>query len=344
MKFRRFFLKKLLLYFLFFFSIKIKAYGTLRNSLEKQLNEFNNTNVVFDPIFLKYHLHNGHPEDPRRIQFINEAFKLAGLEFLFKPVNKNINPNKWIFKIHSLAHFNSIKTSMPLAFEVAINAVRAVIDSVDDVMTGKKRNIFCAVRPPGHHALNTGTEEGFCYFSNVAIAAKYAQIKYGIKKILIVDWDYHHGNSTEYFFYDDPSVLFFSTHDQFAYPQTGDPRKEGSGDGKGYNINIHLPCGTSDKQIIDVFKKKLIPIADKFKPELIFISAGFDSRKNDPLGCFEITDSGFEELTKIIMDIAFKYSNDRLISVLEGGYNLKGNAKAALAHTKLLLSYKGNKV
>tara|TARA_X000000950_G_scaffold278875_1_gene370527 strand:+ start:6 stop:935 length:930 start_codon:yes stop_codon:yes gene_type:complete len=303
------------------------------------MNKSNNTSVLYDPTFFKYHLYPDHPEDPRRILFINEELKNAGLSFLFKPLNKKIVPEKWIFKIHTLNHYNSIKKNMPEAFEVSINAVKGIIQSVDSVIRGESRNFFCAIRPPGHHALNTGTEEGFCYFSNVAIGAKYAQIKYGVKKILIVDWDYHHGNSTEFFFYKDPSVLFFSTHDQFAYPQTGDPKKIGAGDGKGYNINIHLPCGTSDKDIIEVYKKKLIPISNKFKPDLIFISAGFDSRKDDTLGCFNISDSGFIELTKIIMDIANKSCKDRVISVLEGGYNLQGNAKAALAHTKTLLSY-----
>ena len=170
----------------------------------------------------------------------------------------------------------------------------------------------------------------------MAIAAKYAQEKYKLKKVLIIDWDYHHGNGTEAAFYDDSSGLFFSTHDQFAYPGTGSPSKKGKGTGKGYNINVHLPCGTSDKMIIEKFKKILVPEAKKFKPDLILISAGFDSKKNDLLGCFDITDSGFIELTKIVMEIAHKFCEDKIVSILEGGYNLEGNAKAVIAHVSAL--------
>ena len=177
-------------------------------------------------------------------------------------------------------------------------------------------------------------------FNHVAIAAKYAQKMYDLKKILIIDWDYHHGNSTEYFFYKDPTVLFFSTHDQFAYPLTGDPRKKGDGPGKGFNINVHLPCGTLDNDILRSFEKYLVSPAEQFKPELILISAGFDSRENDPLGCFKVTNNGFIRLTEFVMRLAKKYSNNRIISVLEGGYNLKGNASAAVAHVKTLMNYK----
>ena len=336
---KRSFVKNLIFYIILIFSFKSKAKEIFRKTLVNSVIGTHNTSVLIDPIFLKYHLHPDHPEDPKRIQYINNEFKKAGLDYIFQPVDKKIKPEEWIFKIHTLDHYNSIMENMPEAFDVSINAVRAVLQSIDEVMMGKRRNIFCAVRPPGHHALNTGTEEGFCYFSNIAIAARYAQLKYKTKKILIVDWDYHHGNSTEYFFYNDPNILFFSTHDQFAYPQTGDPLKTGSGDGKGYNINIHLPCGTSDSEIINVYKTKLIPISNQFKPDLVLVSAGFDSRKNDTLGCFNVSDDGFVELTKIVMGIAEKFCRGKLVSILEGGYNLEGNAKAALAHTKTLLSY-----
>ncbi|MCG8380467.1 MAG: histone deacetylase, partial [Proteobacteria bacterium] len=159
----------------------------------------------------------------------------------------------------------------------------------------------------------------------------------GLNKILIIDWDYHHGNATETMFYDDPSVLFFSTHDFYAYPGTGHPDRKGSGAGEGYNINIHLPCGTTDEKIIDVFNKVLLPVADSFKPDMVLVSAGFDSRKDDLLGCFNITDNGFIELTRIVMQIAKQHCNGKLVSILEGGYNPSGNARAVVAHVKTLL-------
>jgi acetoin utilization deacetylase AcuC-like enzyme len=185
--------------------------------------------------------------------------------------------------------------------------------------------------------LNTGREEGFCYYNTIAIAARYAQKQYGFKKILIIDWDYHHGNATEAMFYDDPSVLYFSTHDQFAYPGTGDPAKKGIGKGLGFNINVHLPCGTDDKKIIDVYKSILLPAAEKFEPDMILISAGFDSREEDLLGCFDITDAAYVTMTKIVMKIAEKHCDGRVVSMLEGGYNLQGIAKAVTVHIKTLL-------
>ena len=209
-------------------------------------------------------------------------------------------------------------------------------------MKNRHKNIFCAVRPPGHHALNTGKHEGFCFYNHVAISAKYIQNKYKLKKILIIDWDYHHGNSTELFFYKDPSVLFFSTHDANAYPRTGSPDRTGSGKGKGYNVNIHFPCGTTDKKIISTYENILVKKANIFKPDFILISAGFDSRKDDPLGCFDVSDKGFKTLTTIALQIAEKHCNGRILSILEGGYNVVGNAKAAVTHIETLNNFYKN--
>ena len=340
--FKRIFLKKFILVsFFFLISLKLNAKKTIKNLIiQTNNNSTKNSIVMFDPIFLKYHLSPNHPEDPRRIKYIGDELKKNGLGSVLQKVDKNLFVMDAISMIHSNDHISSVKANFPGAYEVAIAAVQSVISAVNQVCSGKKRNAFCAVRPPGHHALNTGREEGFCYFNNVAIAARYAQNKYKLNKIIIVDWDYHHGNSTEYFFYNDPSVLFFSTHDQFAYPLTGDPEKKGEGSGKGFNINIHLPCGTSDNDILKAFQTYLQPAADKFEPELVFISAGFDSRKDDPLGCFEVSDLGFVKLTKFVMDIAEKYSGSKIVSLLEGGYNLKGNASATIAHIKTLINYK----
>ena len=296
----------------------------------------NNTAIITDPVFLEHHIAPNHPETPERIKHIQQAISECNLSNITKGINSAIDTSKWIRAVHTMEHIESIKRSVPIAHKVASAGVRASLLGVDKVMSKELTNAFCATRPPGHHALNTGREEGFCYYNNIAIAAKYAQKKYNLKKILIIDWDYHHGNSTEAIFYDDPSVLFFSTHDKFAYPGTGDPAKKGHGDGEGFNINVHLPCGATDKMIIDKFNTILLPAAKKFKPNLVLISAGFDSRKDDLLGCFAITDDGFIRITKIVMNIANEFCDDRLVSILEGGYNLQGNAKAVVKHTLTL--------
>lgn len=303
----------------------------------KETLTLNKTGYISEPLFLDHHISPDHPERPDRLKFIQQAMQGAGLLDQITSVSLKTDVGDWIKTLHTDAHIASIMKNTPAAHRVAEACVRACLAAVDKVATNELDNVFCATRPPGHHALNTGKEEGFCYYNHVAIAARYAQQKYGLKKILIVDWDYHHGNATEEMFYDDPSVLFFSTHDLYAYPGTGDPKKKGVGAGLGYNINVALPCGTNDKMIIDVFQNILLPAAEKYKPDLVLVSAGFDSREHDLLGCFDITDVAYKAMTKIVMQIADKHANGRLISVLEGGYNLKGISDAVVTHVSTLL-------
>jgi acetoin utilization deacetylase AcuC-like enzyme len=195
-------------------------------------------------------------------------------------------------------------------------------------MEGEIKNAFCAIRPPGHHAHDNtahydgrGQGEGFCFFNNVAIAARYAQKVYNCKNILILDWDYHHG------------------HALYAYPGTGSEDKHGTGDGLGYNLNVPFHGYADDSDIIDAWNNKLMPKLDElqFKPDFVFISAGFDSREDDLLGTFSFSDSCFSELTKIAMGIADTHCQGRLISTLEGGYNPEGQAQAVCAHVEALL-------
>jgi acetoin utilization deacetylase AcuC-like enzyme len=202
-------------------------------------------------------------------------------------------------------------------------------------MEGKANNAFCIVRPPGHHASGS-RGMGFCLFNNIAVAARYAQRKHGVERVAIADWDVHHGNGTQDIFYTDGSVFFFSTHQSPWYPGTGDAREIGEGPGKGCTLNCPFPAGAGKDEILGAFRDKFAPKMDEFRPDLVLISAGFDSRRGDPLGRFVLTDTDFSELTTLMGAIADKHAKGRLISVLEGGYNLDGLAKAVSAHAHSL--------
>jgi acetoin utilization deacetylase AcuC-like enzyme len=224
----------------------------------------------------------------------------------------------------------------PHSVESARAAAGCVLSAVDAVFSGSITNALCVVRPPGHHA-SAGKGMGFCIFNNVAVGARYAQHKYGAERVLIADWDVHHGNGTQDIFYEDGSVLFFSTHQSPWYPGTGDISEQGAGPGIGKTINCPFPAGSGRAQIVDAFQQRLLPVAKDFRPDVVLISAGFDSRLNDPLGLFLLTDEDFRDLTRLMTDFAAKYSSGRLISVLEGGYNLEGLALATQEHVQALL-------
>ncbi|HEX29514.1 TPA: histone deacetylase, partial [Candidatus Poribacteria bacterium] len=198
------------------------------------------------------------------------------------------------------------------------------------------KNVFCAIRPPGHHALKSRAM-GFCLFNNVAIGARYIQRKYGLSKVLIVDWDVHHGNGTQAIFYDDPTALYFSTHQYPFYPGTGSREERGIGKGEGYTVNVPLPAGSGDEEYVRIFEEILRPKAIQFDPDFILISAGFDPYEDDPIGGMRVTPEGFAELTKIVKEIAEECCEGRLVSVLEGGYNLEGLAESVEAHILALM-------
>ncbi len=295
------------------------------------------TAIVLDDGFLSHHISPAHPESPARyqaiIRLLDEQIWRERLLTLRPLALENTAP--WLLEVHSETHVKAIEATLS-TYQNVLLATGGCLSAVDAVLKKNARNAFCASRPPGHHALNTGQEEGFCYFNHIAVAAKYAQKQYGLKKVLIIDWDYHHGNGTEWAFYEDPSVLFFSTHDQFAYPGTGSPSRTGKGEGEGFNINVHLDCGSGDREMMAAFEQHLAGVARSFKPDLILISAGFDSRRDDLLGCFTVTDQGFYQLTRWVMSLADELCEGRLVSLLEGGYNIPGNASAVVSHLEAL--------
>jgi acetoin utilization deacetylase AcuC-like enzyme len=238
-----------------------------------------------------------------------------------------------------MAGYDSLSTGdtniCSASFHAAIFGVGTVLDAVDQVVGGHARNAFCVVRPPGHHA-TASVGMGFCLFNNVAVAARYAQRKYGIERVLIADWDVHHGNGTQDIFYADPSVMFFSTHQAPWYPGTGAANETGEGEAEFTTINCPFAAGAGREQILGAFQNRLMPAAKAFEPDLVLISAGFDSRAGDPLGHFFLTDADFADLTAVMMEIADRSAGGRVVSALEGGYSLNGLTNAVRAHATAL--------
>jgi acetoin utilization deacetylase AcuC-like enzyme len=216
------------------------------------------------------------------------------------------------------------------SLKAAYYASGAACVGVDAVLGGQAKNAFCLARPPGHHA-TADRGMGFCIFNNAGIAARYAQRKYGVGKVLIIDWDVHHGNGTQDIFYEDGTVFYFSTHESPWYPWTGAKEETGRGKGLGTTMNCPMARGAGRKEFIPAFEK-LAMAADRFRPELVIISAGFDARQGDPLGRFELTDEDYFDLTAFVLEIAKSYAGGRLVSVLEGGYSIAGLASAAAVH------------
>src|SRR4029079_3314701 len=202
-------------------------------------------------------------------------------------------------------------------------AAGTVVSAVAAAMAGRTPTALCAVRPPGHHA-SAHRCLGFCIFNNIAIGARHAAKRHRVNRILIADWDVHHGNGTQEVFWSDGSVLFFDVHQHPWYPGTGSPDEQGDGKGRGLIVHNPFPAGSGGKEILTAFRERLVPAAQRFKPQLVMISAGFDSRAGDPLGKFTLSDQDFGELTEIVLGIAREHAGGRLVSVLEGGYSLEG--------------------
>ena len=308
------------------------------------------TGLVHDPFFALHEVIVG-PEVAERLAAIESALGQAGIRnHLFNIPARNAL-QKEICLVHTPAYFRRVRKDVEFgsgqlstgdtelshySLEVAMRATGGVLEAVDAVC-GQETiiNAFCAVRPPGHHACrNKGM--GFCIFNHIGIAARYAQKKHGIHKVLIVDWDVHHGNGTQEAFYEDGSVLFFSSHQWPLYPGTGKRKETGSGRARGLIINAPLPPGSGYAEILGEMETRLEPAIARFKPELVLISAGFDAQLGDPLGRFTITDREFALLTRRVMDWAEDFAGGRIVSVLEGGYNLDTLGSAVAAHVRAL--------
>jgi acetoin utilization deacetylase AcuC-like enzyme len=216
------------------------------------------------------------------------------------------------------------------SYETALLAAGGLLELIKVVMQGKFNNGFALVRPPGHHA-EQDRAMGFCLFNNAAIGARYALRNFSLQRILIVDWDVHHGNGTQHSFYEDPQVLYFSTHRYGFYPGTGAATEVGKGKGEGFTVNVPLSTGASDADYGNIFEKFLKPIALEYQPQLILVSAGFDIHYNDPLGGMDVSEKGFARMTQILMEIAGATAQGKLVLTLEGGYNVSSQRRSVKA-------------
>jgi acetoin utilization deacetylase AcuC-like enzyme len=308
---------------------------------------------VFSDVYLRHLSGNtGHPERPERLLAIRAALEREGVLAQLSPIAARRVTDEELKLVHTASYIALVRRELsnlqgltdlstgdtlasPGTLEAAEVAAGGVLSAVDAVMKGTVKNAFVAARPPGHHA-TPDRGMGFCVFNSVAIAARYLQKVHGVRRVLIVDWDYHHGNGTQDAFYDDDSVFYFSTHHYGAYPGTGSPQETGSGRGVGTTLNVPLPVGASDAQILEAFESKLVPAARAFRPDFILISAGFDAMRNDLLGKFDVTPQGFAAITKVVVRLAEESAQGRIVSVLEGGYRLDGLAASVLAHVRAL--------
>ncbi len=303
--------------------------------------------LLYDEAMLAHDPHPDHPERPDRLRAVHDLLKEQPVPGTRWGVGQPAGRES-IARVHSAAHLDRIESLRgqaaaldvdtavsPGSVQAAHLAAGAAIDAVTAVVDDRAARAFALVRPPGHHA-EADRAMGFCLFNNIAIAAAHARDKLGFERILIVDWDVHHGNGTQQAFYRDSNVLFFSTHQSPFYPGTGAVHETGVDDGIGYTVNVPLPPGLGDAAYGAIFAQLLMPIADSFAPDLVLVSAGFDSHCNDPIGGMMVTEPGFAFLCAIVRDIADRDANGRLALILEGGYDLAALAGSVRACVETL--------
>ena len=305
------------------------------------------TALIHHPIYQKHNTGEGHPETPKRYEVVMNALK-SDQEFWESLIE--ITPSQaskgLIQAAHTKEHFKRVETAFEngldrldadtvismQSFDASLYAAGGACRAVDAVLSGEAKNAFVAVRPPGHHA-TAETPMGFCLFNNVAVAARYAQNKYKeVERVAIVDWDVHHGNGTQGIFYDDPSVYFFSMHQYPWYPGTGARGETGFSRGLGYTKNVPVKAETKPSEQKNMFNAAIEDIAKNFKPDLVMISAGFDAHLTDPLGQLRLQDADFVQMTRTLKQWADEVCEGRIVSVLEGGYNLETLGKTVVNH------------
>ncbi len=310
-----------------------------------------NTAFCFDPQFLEHDTGVGHPERADRLNATIVHLRQQPWFQQLLPVRAIACDLEWIHQIHDPAlgqrAESACRTGLPYldtpdvavstaTYDTALLAAGGLINVIDEVIAGRADNGFALVRPPGHHAEHNAAL-GFCVFNNIAIAAKYLQRQHGLEKILILDWDVHHGNGTQHAFESDPSVFFASLHQYPHYPGTGARSETGDGRGIGATLNCPMSAGAGDNDYTNAFVEKILPAIDRFSPQAILISAGFDAHQADPLGAINLSTNYYAWMTKRLLEMADKHAGGRLISVLEGGYDLNALAHSVSVHLETLL-------
>lgn len=301
------------------------------------------TAVLKDPLFLEHDPGYDHVESPERLSAIYQALAREEADAFFYP---ECEPASYadLAANHTAAHIDRVAETAgkqfdvldpdthtsPRSYEAAVLAAGAVITGLKLVASGQADNAAALVRPPGHHA-EADRAKGFCLFNNIAIGARYGLKHLGMERILILDWDLHHGNGTQHSFYDTDQVLYCSTHQYPHYPGTGGLKETGAGKGEGYTLNVPLPGGQGDQDFARIMTELVAPVARQYRPDCIMISAGYDTHVSDPLGGMAVTATGFAGMTRILADLATELCGGRLVLVLEGGYNLQGLADGVLA-------------
>lgn len=304
---------------------------------------------AYDPAFLTHQSRFPHPECPERLLAITRDLEQSGLmsRLVSSPQRQAVDDD--VLRCHTRAHLDRIRDTTrhdvtmldadtytnSQSYEAGLRAAGCVLQAIDDTVAGRVRHAFCAARPPGHHA-ETDRAMGFCLFNNVAIGARYAQSRHGIRKVCIVDWDVHHGNGTQQIFYDDPSVMYISLHQFPLYPGSGAADERGSGKGIGTTLNFPMPAGAGDNDYLHVWDRELLPALRSFDPDMIMVSAGFDAHVFDPLAGMNLTEDGFGQMTRRLLEVCSTQCKYGLISVLEGGYHLDALAASVRAHIQVL--------
>ncbi|MEW5902546.1 MAG: histone deacetylase [Acidobacteriota bacterium] len=308
------------------------------------------TGIVRDWRYAEHRMGDYHPESPERIRIIYEMLEREKIFADCQHIPPRPATEQEIEFIHSPEYFAQIKetagkervyldpdtSTSPRSYEVALLAAGGLLAAADEIMEGKIRNAFALVRPPGHHA-EASQARGFCIFNNVAIAAQHLIQKHGLARILIVDWDLHHGNGTQNSFNSRDDVLYFSTHQFPYYPGSGHWSEVGSGRGEGFTVNVPLSAGKEDADYVFIFERLLSPIAMAYRPGFILVSAGFDIYAGDPLGGMMVSAEGFGALTSLLLDLAEQTAGGRILLTLEGGYNLLG-LEEGVKNTLLILA------
>jgi len=307
------------------------------------------TLLYTDPRFLD-HETGTHPERPERLRQVTRQLERTGLDQqcvrpAWEPVSlgrlAHVHRAEYAAQVAEFAQQGGGRIEedtlvSPASYDVALLAAGAACDAVDRVVRGEEQTALCLVRPPGHHALQAAPM-GFCLFNNVAIAAAAAIHDLGLDRVLIVDWDVHHGNGTQDAFWTDPRVGFFSIHRWPFYPGTGDKDETGAGPGLGSTVNLPVRFGTSRPDYLSRFRAELERFADRVRPQLVLVSAGFDSHRDDPVGSLGLEVEDFEQLTAAVLDVAAAHANGRVVSVLEGGYNPGILAACIELHVRTLM-------